>query len=165
MSELSVTIDGYTFEIEVVISPDGDALASLRIAGQPTQIVIPSAQAEAGQLEWFIVDDRPYEVNLGQDLKWLRSSWGIHALEVEDLDIAVVRPLTGDGRIKAPIPGVVTQVMVAAGEEVVLGQPLLVLEAMKMENEIRASRSGYLKTLNVLPGQRVALHEILAEIE
>jgi biotin carboxyl carrier protein len=75
------------------------------------------------------------------------------------------RPPIGDGRIKAPIPGQVTQVIVSIGDEVELGEPLLVLEAMKMENEIRAPRTGRVKALNVLAGQRVALNEVLAEID
>ncbi len=165
MSKLSITIDGYTCEVELVAPLDGRPQATLLVDGQPVQVNIPGADAGAASAEWFIVDERPYEVNYDQDLKWLRSPLGIHSLEVQDLEISIVRPATGDGRIKAPIPGHITQVMAAVGEDVSLGQPLLVLEAMKMENEIRAPRSGRLKTLNVLPGQRVTLHEVLAEIE
>jgi biotin carboxyl carrier protein len=45
-----------------------------------------------------------------------------------------------------------------------VGQPILVLEAMKMENEIRAPRAGVVSRLDIVPGQGVALHEVLAEI-
>ena len=55
--------------------------------------------------------------------------------------------------------------VVAEGDQVVTGQALLVLEAMKMENEIRAPLAGRVKALNVTPGQRVALSEVLVEIE
>ncbi len=77
-----------------------------------------------------------------------------------------VKPLlrSGDGHLKAPIPGLVAKVLVAVGEQVEAGQPLLILEAMKMENEIRAPLSGWIKTLNVAPGQSVSHNELLAEI-
>ncbi|MBL9086528.1 MAG: hypothetical protein JNM10_05260 [Planctomycetia bacterium] len=53
------------------------------------------------------------------------------------------------------MPGVVKDVRVAEGAVVALHQPLLVLEAMKMENEIRASRAGTVKTVHVAAGQAV----------
>jgi biotin carboxyl carrier protein len=54
--------------------------------------------------------------------------------------------------------------MVSVGQAVEVGQPLLALEAMKMENEIRAPRSGIVSTLHVAPGQAVGRNEVLAEI-
>ncbi len=53
------------------------------------------------------------------------------------------------------MPGVVKDVRVVAGTVVTLHQPLLVLEAMKMENEIRADRAGTVKTVHVVAGQAV----------
>ena len=50
------------------------------------------------------------------------------------------------------------------GDHVEAGQPLLVLEAMKMENEIRAPRSGMVSQLTASAGDNVALHEVMAEI-
>jgi biotin carboxyl carrier protein len=55
----------------------------------------------------------------------------------------------------APMPGVVTQVLVAAGDEVVRGQPLVAIEAMKMEHVIRASRDGRVKALHATVGAMV----------
>ena len=76
----------------------------------------------------------------------------------------MARPASTDARIKAPIPGIVVRLLVEVGQEVMADQPVLVLEAMKMENEIRAARSGRVASLHAQPGQSVKLHELLAEI-
>src|SRR5205085_11835993 len=55
----------------------------------------------------------------------------------------------GRGDLKAVMPGVVKEVRVAAGETVALHQPLLVLEAMKMENEVKADRAGTVAAVHV----------------
>lgn len=165
MSRVSVTVDGYSYEVELEPQPNGEAQMTVWVDGQAYPLVAPDLRLPLNEMEWFIVAKRPYEVMLDPNLAWIRSAWGIHSLEVQDLDASLPRPATGDGRIKAPIPGQITQVLAAVGDELALGEPLLVLEAMKMENEIRAPLAGRLKALNVSPGQRVALHEVLAEIE
>lgn len=57
--------------------------------------------------------------------------------------------------LESPMPGVVTRVMVAAGDAVSKGQPLLALEAMKMEHLIRAPRDGTIRSIAAVPGQMV----------
>ena len=61
----------------------------------------------------------------------------------------------GDAEITSVMPGVVKEVLVAADEPVEAGQPLLILEAMKMENEIRAPRQGVVGAIHVEAGQAV----------
>ena len=68
---------------------------------------------------------------------------------------AGAKKASGQGVVKAVMPGVVKDVRVVAGTVVTLHQPLLVLEAMKMENEIRADRAGTVKTVHVVAGQAV----------
>jgi len=68
---------------------------------------------------------------------------------------AGAKKASGEGVVKAVMPGVVKDVRVVAGTVVALHQPLLVLEAMKMENEIRAGRAGTVKTVHVTAGQAV----------
>ena len=165
MKKISVTVDGYTYDVELDQQPNGGLQMTVWVAGQAYPVVAPDLKSPLNEMEWFVVAGRPYEVMIDPDLAWIRSARGIHSLEVDDLGTSMPRPPASDGRIKAPIPGQVTQVIVSAGDEVGLGEPLLVLEAMKMENEIRAPRSGRVKALNVLAGQRVALNEVLAEIE
>jgi glutaconyl-CoA/methylmalonyl-CoA decarboxylase subunit gamma len=75
-------------------------------------------------------------------------------------------PLAGNGNllvVRAPIPGVITAVNIHPGEEVSVGQQLCVLEAMKMNNSIRASRAGHIAAVHVTVGQHVKHHDILLE--
>jgi biotin carboxyl carrier protein len=164
MSKLSVTIDGRTFEVEIHIPPrhDGSELIAL-VDGRELRVAASCADGSE-QIEWVVVDDRSHEIVADRDLRWLRSHHGLHRIEVRDMEAAVARPLSGDGRVKAPIPGLISRVLIGPGDHVEAGQPLLVLEAMKMENEIRAPRCGRVCRLDVAPGQAVALHEVLAEI-
>lgn len=83
--------------------------------------------------------------------------------------IANLRPKaavqTGEIQIKAPMPGLVTIVAVEVGQAVEQGQRVAVLEAMKMENELRAVRAGVVKTINVQPGQTVEQNKVLVVLE
>jgi len=63
----------------------------------------------------------------------------------------------------SPMPGLVVAVEVVAGQDVKAGQTLCVIEAMKMQNIIRAERDGVLKTVSAKPGDSVGADEILAE--
>ncbi len=71
----------------------------------------------------------------------------------------------GELPVTAPIPGLVVKVLVEEGDEVEDGQPLAILEAMKMENEIRALRSGTVKAVMTAPGQRIEQNGILLILE
>lgn len=71
----------------------------------------------------------------------------------------------GELPVTAPIPGLVVKVLVEEGEKVDDGQPLVILEAMKMENEIRAVRAGTVRQLQTAPGQRIEQNGILLTLE
>ncbi|MFD6291141.1 acetyl-CoA carboxylase biotin carboxyl carrier protein subunit, partial [Streptomyces sp. NPDC060205] len=70
----------------------------------------------------------------------------------------------GADSLTAPMPGTVTVVKVAAGDEVTAGQSLLVVEAMKMEHVISAPHAGTVTELDVTPGSTVAMDQVLAVI-
>jgi biotin carboxyl carrier protein len=75
--------------------------------------------------------------------------------------------LEAEGRqqIAAPMPGKVVRVLVKVGDRVEVGQGLLVVEAMKMQNEIRSPKSGRVEKLFVKEGQAVNVGEILAWVD
>jgi pyruvate carboxylase len=65
--------------------------------------------------------------------------------------------------VPAPMPGMVVTVSVKAGQAVKAGDPLVSLEAMKMETQIRAERDGTVKSIHVRPGETIAAHDLLLE--
>lgn len=67
--------------------------------------------------------------------------------------------------VKAPLPGVITSIEVAVGDEVKAGDTLLVLEAMKMANNIEAEKDGKVTAICVQPGQSVMEDDALVVIE
>jgi biotin carboxyl carrier protein len=71
---------------------------------------------------------------------------------------------SGEFVLKAPMPGLVRSVPVQVGQEVPQGQGLIILEAMKMENELRSPRAGSIKEVRVKPGDAVELGQALVVI-
>jgi len=163
MSKLSVKIDGRTFAVEInSILADGSPF-EVEVDGEKLVVLVPQG-GDSGMVDWLLVDGRPYEIVLDADMGWMSSRTGRHSLEIRDMAMAVPRSVSGDGRIKAPIPGVITRLLVKEGEEVGVGQALMILEAMKMENEIRAPRSGFVNSIWAEPGVTVGMGELLAEV-
>jgi biotin carboxyl carrier protein len=79
---------------------------------------------------------------------------------------ALVRPqAAGPQPVRSPMPGKVVKVLVKAGDEVKAGAAVVVVEAMKMENELRAPRDGKVREVKVQEGQAVESNQTLATIE
>ncbi|MCX5378250.1 biotin carboxylase N-terminal domain-containing protein [Streptomyces sp. NBC_00091] len=107
----------------------------------------------------FAYAPSPDGVWLGRD----GDSWHVQTYD------PVTAALSGSARagadtLAAPMPGTVTVVKVAVGDQVVAGQSLLVVEAMKMEHVISAPHAGTVTELDVTPGTTVAMDQILAVV-
>ena len=72
---------------------------------------------------------------------------------------------SGPAPVVAPMPGLIVRVNVAVGDEVQAGQGLVVMEAMKMENELRATAPGRVKSITAAPGTAVEKGTVLVELE
>jgi biotin carboxyl carrier protein len=163
MSRIVVNIDGHSFEVDVNLQHNRAGRLNVVANGETLDVVVPSVQGREA-IEWVMVANRPYELSIDPGLHWIKAYDGLHTLDVHDMDTVVARPVSKDGRVKAPIPGLVSRVMVKEGEQVEAGQPMLVLEAMKMENEIVAPRPGLVSSLNVSAGRTVNLGDTLVDI-
>ncbi len=94
-------------------------------------------------------------------------------VEVEDAKIKSMRKAEsiskvadlGEKVVKAMLPGNITKVLVSEGDSVRAGDALLILEAMKMENEIVAPSSGKVREVRVSEGQRVETGDVLVVLE
>ena len=94
-----------------------------------------------------------------------------HRVEVVDERTRAIRAMTGQSAaprgpasIRAPMPGLVTRIEVAAGDAVRAGQGVVVIEAMKMENELRADADAVVERVLVEPGQAVEKGAVLVQM-
>jgi acetyl/propionyl-CoA carboxylase alpha subunit len=83
---------------------------------------------------------------------------------IRDLSAATAAP-TGPAPIVAPMPGLIVRVNVGIGDKVEAGQGIVVMEAMKMENELRATAGGTVKNVAVSAGTAVEKGALLVELE
>jgi biotin carboxyl carrier protein len=100
------------------------------------------------------VNGNLYRVNLSDSLDLLIAEMGLNRSGSHK-----------EAHVKSPMPGLILEVLVEVGEEVEEGTPLLILEAMKMENSITAPISGKVVSLSVSKGDSVEKGSVLIEIE
>lgn len=112
------------------------------------------------------------ELNLAAKTLHLRVNGKDHQLALSDeTDLLVKRlgfstvetNLSKD--VMAPMPGLVLDIMVTPGDSVTAGTPLLILEAMKMENVLKAEGDGEVKAVSIAKGDAVEKRQLLIEIE
>lgn len=163
MHKLTIVVENKPHEVEVTPSRTTPGEYTVIVDGEQRTVFVPDYD-NPDLADWMIVDDRPYELIFSADLRVAQIYSGRYEIQVRDKEVGTVRPASGDGRVKAPIPGLVTRVNVELGQLVEMGQPLLVLEAMKMENEIRSPITGAIHQIAVAPGQTVTLGEVMVEI-
>jgi biotin carboxyl carrier protein len=162
-----VTIDGR--EREVSIEGEGAALR-VRLDGREVPVDFRRLGEATGHL---ILGGRSFLFTRLQDGEHvlLQGPHGAHAVGVEserDRMARRARPAASEGgalTVRSVMPGIVTRVAVAAGDLVEAGAPLLWVEAMKMENEVRAPRAGVVRQVHVAAGQTVAAGAPLITLE
>lgn len=100
---------------------------------------------------WVTVGGRRFHVEIVDPRRWTPAGAGAHGTELEN--------------IVAPMPGKIVRVLVEPGRAVEAGQGVVVIEAMKMQNEMKARRGGRVTAVPVSQGETVAAGAILATIE
>jgi biotin carboxyl carrier protein len=86
-----------------------------------------------------------------------------HPVKPADIGKVKERSSINESTVRAPIPGVIIDVKVSAGDAVVYGQELCVLEAMKMKNSIRSGKAGIISKVTVSVGDQVSQNQTLME--
>ena len=161
-----VTVAGKRFEVE--LEADGAS-----VDGRPLEVTL--GHAERSPVRGVVVGAEAYRIvgeRTGRD-RWKIGLHGrSHDVEVIDERAMAIRELAGSGAgpagpkpIVAPMPGMVVKVEVGEGDQVRAGQGIVIVEAMKMENELRASGPGRVARVHVRRGDAVAKDQILVEIE
>ena len=120
----------------------------------------------------LILDGRVFDllVNLDTDTCVVMSHAGSHSFRIMDPRRSGSKSQaeehhTGLLRVCADMPGKVIRILALEGDKVAFGQGVLVIEAMKMQNEIRAPKSGTVREVGVVPGNTVNTGDFLVSIE
>ena len=143
-----VVVDGQTHRVEV-LRLDG-CFASLRYTDSGRSFRITYLQRGDGS--WRLgVAQREFDLEVLTPAQAAGEAAGVRE--------------SGPSRIVAPIPGKVVAVKVAPGDQVEPGQPLVVLEAMKMENELACEQAGKVTAVHAAAGTTVETGQLLVEIE
>ena len=161
-----VTVEGRTFEVDLsgtAPTVDGTEVDAelVGIPGTPTRHLLEDQRSHT--LVTRRNDRHEWELHLdGQR----------HTVEVVDERTRAIREMTGHAAaasgpkpVRAPMPGLVVQVSVEVGDTVSAGQSVAIIEAMKMENDLKAESEGRVAEVLVEPGQAVEKGAVLVEFE
>jgi len=164
-----VEVDDRTFELDF---QEEDELLYVHLG--ESRLTLDLRQISQPSLYSLLVDNRSYEIFVeaqGDDFNVLIGG-EMFQLKVQDewaRRLAKIQRKsgvqTGELAVVAPMPGAVIAVEVSPGDEVKRGQGLVILSAMKMENEIKSPRAGRVKSVDVSPGQTVEQGRTLVVIE
>lgn len=160
-----VTVGSRMFEVEV----GGDRVT---VDGQPVQTDL--LQVSDTPVRRLSVSGESHRVVAEKGDA--RGQWSLHldgyriAAEVVDERTRAIRAMTGRSAavvgprpIKAPMPGMIVRVEVKPGDKVAAGQGVVIIEAMKMENELKAEAAGTVARIAVQPGTAVEKGAVLIE--
>ncbi len=173
-----VTVHGKPFEVEVQDGPEGTLARLLPDDAEAAPPLAPAElHARAGSLASLVTGERRLTVTVDRTLEdgvFEVALPGGRPLrcEVEDERSRLARAnraqhggdASGPRTIRAVMPGIVVKVLVEVGAAVGEKDAILVVEAMKMQNEIRAGAAGTIAKLHVRPGQSVAAGAPLVDL-
>jgi biotin carboxyl carrier protein len=144
--EWKCKLDGRELPLDVVSAQDG--MLSLLLQGKSYEVKQETVGAESN----VVVGQERFSVSV-RDPRSFRSRRRSGASE------------QGVMKIKAPMPGKVVRILAPAGAQVEIGQSVVVIEAMKMQNELKAPKTGVVKKISVAEGAAVEAGQALAEVE
>ena len=143
-----VSVGGSTRTASLRTIP-GTPVRQLVIEGRPTVLTMRSA----GRGQWSL--------GVGGD-RWEAEVVDERTRHIRSLTAGAARQ-RGPAILRAPMPGLVVRILVEAGQEVAAGAGLVVLEAMKMENELKAPAAGTVGAVRAQPGEAVEKGQVLVE--
>ena len=170
MAHYLVKVAGREYDVAVEYRQQG-----YRVTINGRTVTVHSSELSGSRSE-LLIDNNSYEVDVhadGYDNQRSVFMLGVEIpVEIEDFNLAQLRKTAGMAaggatakQVKAPMPGLVLEIKVAPGDRVQKGTPLVVIEAMKMENVIKAPAEAVVSTVAVEAGALVERHDTLVEFE
>lgn len=146
----NVTVDEKSLDFD--IQPLANGSYSLIVNGKSYVAYIEEINREKKQLK-LRVNSSIFDIAIQEPIDILLSKMGLDMTKMQKIE-----------PIKAPMPGLILKVMVEEGQQIKKGEPVLILEAMKMENVFKAAADATVKAIKINPGQAVEKGEVLIEL-
>jgi biotin carboxyl carrier protein len=131
---------------------EGSPIRMLKIGNSVHRVVVQKRQGRGRYTLW--IDGYRFEAEALDE----------RTRAIRDVSAAAAGPV-GPAPVRAPMPGLIVRVNVKVGDNVQAGQGIVVMEAMKMENELRATAAGTVKSVDVAPGTAVEKGALLVALE
>lgn len=160
-----VTLAGRTFEVDL-------GAEAVTVDGEPVDVAL--AHVNGSHVRSLLMDGASHRLLAH---KGAGGAWEIHVngrrydAEAIDERTRAIREMTGSGSgasgpkpVRAPMPGLVVKIEVAVGDRVEAGQGVAIVEAMKMENELKAESAAVVREILVEAGQAVEKDQILIDL-
>ena len=169
-SEWNVTLQGNSFDVTIAADPSG---SSVRFA-DGTELRVSGGWTPGDQLAEMQVEDTPLVMKVGKISGGFRirtrgADLKVHVRTPRQAELARLMPekLPPDTSkmLLCPMPGLVVKLEVEVGDEVQEGQALCTIEAMKMENILRAEKKGVVSKVNASAGDSLAVDDVIMEFE
>jgi biotin carboxyl carrier protein len=173
MSTYEISVWGKTHKVEVqsATPPNSNGEVPYRVRVDGREVPVSCVPLSAGALS-LIVNGESFDVRCERAGETLQVALhgAIHECIVSDPRSLRARKKlgvadSGEQKLTASMPGKVVRIMAAVGDLIKAGQGILVIEAMKMQNEVRSPKDGQLKKLLAGQGANVVAGEVLAIIE
>ncbi len=149
LDDVGLTINGTRFEWNLIKTTDQSFHILLDNRSYNVEVVSADVQSKSF---CFKINGRKYVVDLKDKFDLLLEKMGMNNSSANKIN-----------SIKAPMPGLIIDLRVKEGDQVKAGDPLLILEAMKMENIIKASGDSIVKSVKVKKGETVEKNQVLIE--
>ena len=111
------------------------------------------------------VNGTSYAVKMSEEIKKTKTPTLVRSASKRPAEPLKVNPTSQTTKVVAPIPGVILSLDVKVGDTLKVGDRMLVLEAMKMENNIVCEKAGVITAINVTVGQQVLQDQTMLELE
>ncbi len=131
------------------------------IRGNEYEVQVISFEDNIAEVD---VNGSVYHVELAKDVKTTKTPKLVRPKPVKTQETKP-KPVAGLSKVEAPLPGNIIKINIKPGDTVTKGQTIMVMEAMKMENNILVEKDGTVSKVNVNEGDTVLQGDVLAEIE
>ena len=132
------------------------------IKGQDYDVEVKEFEGNQAVIE---VNGTSYEIELKREVRSTKTPVLVRqSVKSARDEHKIKREEKSTHKVRAPLPGIIMNILVKEGDEVKKGQKLLIYEAMKMENNILSEKNGVVSSIKVTPGDNVLQDDVLLEI-